>query len=115
MNGLRIAPPKATAYLTYHPTDALNLNLNWVFTGDRDRFEPRSTGLYANSEGPVNSVSLINLSASYKIKPKLLLGLGVENLLNTAYYPVVSQYRAIDAEYVRGNGAMINLNLSYSY
>ena len=115
MNGLRIAPPKATAYLTYHPTDALNLNLNWVFTGDRDRFEPRSTGLYANSEGPVNSVSLINLSASYKIKTKLLLGLGVENLLNTAYYPVVSQYRAIDAEYVRGNGAMINLNLSYSY
>lgn len=115
MNGLRIAPPKATAYLAYHPTAALNLNLNWVFTGNRDRFDPRSTGLYANSEGPVSSVNLLNLSASYKINHKFLLGAGIENLLNTAYYPVVSQYRAIDAEYVRGNGAIVNLNLSYSY
>lgn len=115
MNGLRIAPPKATAYLGYHPLSALDLKLNWVYTADRDRFDPRTNGLYANSEGPVTSVSLVSLSASYRISSQFLLGAGVENLLNAAYYPVVSQYRAIDAEYVRGNGAMMNLNLSYNF
>jgi len=115
MNGLRIAPPKATAYVGYHPTTVLDLKLNWVHTSDRDRFEPRANGLYANSEGPVTSVSLLNLSALYRINSKFQLGAGIENLLNTSYYPVVSQYRGIDAEYVRGNGAMMNLNLSYNF
>lgn len=115
LNGIRIAPPKATAYLAFRPSNKLDVKLNWVYTGDRDRFEPRSNGLYANSEGPVTSINIFNLSTLYRINSKLLLGVGVENLLNSSYYPVVSQYRAIDAEYVRGNGATMNLNVSYSF
>lgn len=115
MNGIRIAPPKATAYLAFRPSAAFDLKLNWVYTSSRDRFEPRSNGLYANSEGPVDAVSLVNLSALYRINSKLSLGMGVENLLNSSYYPVVSQYRAIDAEYVRGNGATLSMNLSYRF
>lgn len=115
MNGTRIAPPKATAYLAFRPSTSFDVKLNWVYTGDRDRFAIRDNGLYGNSEGPVESISLLNLSALYKINSKFLLGIGVENLLNASYYPVVSQYRAIDAEYVRGNGATMNMNLSYSF
>jgi len=115
MNGIRIAPPKATAYVGFRPSNAFDVKLNWVYTGSRDRFDPRDNGLYANSEGPITSVNLVNLSALYRINSKLTAGMGIENLLNTSYYPVVSQYRAIDAEYVRGNGAMMNLNLSYSF
>lgn len=115
LNGIRIAPPKATAYLAFRPSTTWDVKLNWVYTGDRDRFDPRANGLYANSEGPITSISIFNLSTLYRINNKLLLGLGVENLLNASYYPVVSQYRAIDAEYVRGNGATMNLNLSYSF
>lgn len=115
MNGLRIAPPKATAYLGYRPVSAFDMKLFWVYTAGRDRFDPRSTGLYANSEGPVKPVSLLNLSAGYRINTKWSAGLGIENLLNSSYYPVVSQYRAIDAEYVRGNGATMSLNVSYSF
>lgn len=115
LNGIRIAPPKATAYVAFSPTAALDVKVNWVYTGNRNRFQPRANGIYANSEGAVRSVNLVNLSALYKINSKLILGVGVENLLNASYYPVVSQYRAIDAEYVRGNGAMMNLNLAYSF
>ena len=115
MNGLRIAPPKATAYVSYRPVSALDMKLFWVYTGSRDRFDPRANGLFANSEGEVKEVSLFNLSASYRLNRQWSAGLGVENLLNSSYYPVVSQYRAIDAEYVRGNGATMSLNLSYSF
>lgn len=115
MNGLRIAPPKATAYLTYRPVSALDLKLFWVYTGSRDRFDVRANGLFANSEGDVKEVSLFNLSAGYRFSQKWSAGLGVENLLNSSYYPVVSQYRAIDAEYVRGIGATMSLNLNYSF
>ena len=115
MNGLRIAPPKATAFLEYHPLNALDLKIFWVYTGSRDRFDVRANGLYANSEGPVKEISLFNLSAGYRFSNKLSAGLGVENLLNKSYFPVVSQYRAIDAEYVRGNGATMSLNVSYHF
>lgn len=115
MNGLRIAPPKATAYLGYRPLSSLDVKLYWVYTEGRDRFDVRANGLYANSEGPVKPVSLFNLSAGYRFNSKWSAGLGVENLLNSSYYPVVSQYRAIDAEYVRGNGATMSLNLSYNF
>ncbi len=115
MNGLRIAPPKATAYLGYSPLSALDMKLFWVYTSSRDRFDVRANNLYANSEGPVEPVSLFNLSAAYRLNNKWSAGLGVENLLNKSYYPVVSQYRAIDAEYVRGNGATMSLNVSYNF
>ncbi|WP_285007956.1 TonB-dependent receptor [Pedobacter faecalis] len=115
MNGLRIAPPKATAYLGYRPLSALDMKLYWVYTDGRDRFNVRANNLYANSEGPVEPVSLFNLTAAYRINAQWSAGLGVENLLNNAYYPVVSQYRAIDAEYVRGNGATMSLNVSYNF
>ncbi|WP_305120562.1 TonB-dependent receptor [Pedobacter deserti] len=115
MNGLRIAPPKATAYLGYRPLSALDMKLYWVYTEGRDRFDVRANNLYANSEGPVEPVSLFNLTAAYRINTQWSAGLGVENLLNNAYYPVVSQYRAIDAEYVRGNGATMSLNVSYNF
>ena len=115
MNGLRIAPPKATANIDWRPNSAFNMKLFWVYTGSRDRFDPRANGLYANSEGPVKEVSLFNLSANYKVNSRLSTGLGVENLLNSSYYPVVSQYRAIDAEYARGNGATVSLNVFYNF
>ncbi|MCX2480265.1 TonB-dependent receptor [Pedobacter sp. MC2016-15] len=115
LNGLRIAPPKATGYLGYRPTSAFDLKLFWVYTGSRDRFDVRTNGLYANSEGPVTSIHLFNLAANYKFSSKFSTALGVENLFNKSYYPVVTQYRAVDAEYVRGIGTTANLNFYYNF
>ena len=115
LNGLRIAPPKATGYLGYRAASSLDLKLFWVYTGSRDRFAVRANGLYANSEGAVRAINLFNLAANYKFNTKLSAGLGVENLFNKSYYPVVSQYRAVDAEFVRGLGTTMNLNFYYTF
>src|SRR3546814_9472521 len=97
LNGGRIAPPKATAYIYYKPIPDLNVQFYWIHTGSRNRFDVRDNGFYGNSEGPVESINLINLTSSYRIKRKWTAGLGVENIFNTSYYPVTSQYKAIDA------------------
>ncbi len=115
LNGSRIAPPKATAFLNYYPTEKLSLQLFWVHTGSRNRFDLNSKGKYNNSEGPITDVNLFNLSTSYTFNPTWKLSLGVENLFNTNYYPTVSQYRALDIEYVRGNGTIANLNLHFKF
>lgn len=115
LNGSRIAPPKATAFANYKPIEDLNLQLSWVNTGCRDRFELGTNGKYKNSEGPIKTVNLVNLSANYAITPKWSVSLGVENLLNNYYFSTVSQYRALDAEYVAGNGMSSSLNLNYKF
>ncbi|WP_261382256.1 TonB-dependent receptor [Mucilaginibacter achroorhodeus] len=115
LNGLRIAPPKATGYLGFRSDNKFDVKLYWIYTGNRDRFAVRSNGLYANSEGPVKSINLFNLGANYKFNTKFSAGLGIENLFNKAYYPVVAQYRAMDADYAMGVGTTANLNLYYSF
>ncbi len=115
LNGSRIAPPKATGFVSYQPTDKWNLQLFWVYTGSRDRFEPNAKGIYKNSEGPISDVNLFNFAGSYTINSQWSASLGIENLFNKTYYPTVSQYRALDAEYVRGSGSLVNLNLHFKF
>lgn len=115
LNGSRIAPPKATGFVTYKPTSDWNLQLSWVNTGCRDRFELNSSGRYNNSEGPISTVNLVNFAGSYSFNENWSLNLGVENLLNNYYYPTVSQYRALPAEYVLGSGMTTTLNLRYKF
>lgn len=115
LNGSRIAPPKATGFLSYKPNQQLNLQLFWIHTGARDRFARNDKGKYNNSEGPISNVDLFNLSGNYKLNKNWKIGFGIENLFNTSYYPTVSQYRALDAEYVKGSGTVMSLNLHYQF
>lgn len=116
MNGERIMPPKATGFVSYQPFAALNMQISTIYTGSRNRFQPRAnTGIYGLSEGPVKEVIWFNFNAGYKINSSFDLGLGIENLFNQSYYPARSQYRVQDLEYVRGNGARFNLSLGYKF
>jgi iron complex outermembrane receptor protein len=115
MNGERIAPSKATGFVNYQPVTAFNLQLSMVYTGSRHRFEPRSTGTYGLSEGPVKPVTYFNFNAGYNFNSSFSLAMGIENLFNQAYYPPRSQYRVQNLEYVRGNGARLNLSLGYRF
>lgn len=115
LNGSRIAPPKATGYLYFTPNHAWNFQLFWVHTGNRDRFEPNAKGVYKTSEGPVHDVNLFNLNIGYKVNKSWSLGLGVENVFNTDYYPVLSQYRAFNADYVKGPGTTASFNINYKF
>ncbi|WP_165384666.1 TonB-dependent receptor [Sphingobacterium corticibacterium] len=111
----RIAPPKATAYARYKATDKLDLQLFWVYTGNRDRFDPKEDGEYRTGQGPVKSVNIFNLSSSYRMNNAMRIGLGVENIFNKAYYPFYSQYSVDNIRYTMGNGARANLNFTYTY
>ncbi|KDN56836.1 ferric aerobactin receptor [Flavobacterium seoulense] len=115
LNGSRIAPPKATGFITYKPTSDWNLQLSWVHTGCRDRFELNNTGKYNNSEGPISTLNLVNFAGSYSFNKNWSLNLGVENLLNNDYYTTLSQYRAVNADYVKGSGMTTSLNLRYKF
>jgi len=115
LNGSRIAPPKATGFITYKPTSDWNLQLSWVHTGCRDRFALNNSGKYNNSEGPISTVNLVNFAGSYSFNKNWSLNLGVENLLNNSYYTTLSQYRAVNADYVMGTGMMTSLNLRYKF
>jgi iron complex outermembrane receptor protein len=115
MNGERIMPLKATGFISYNPITAVNLQLSTVHTGSRNRFQPRSNGVYGLSEGPVKDVTYFNFNAGYKINKSFNVGLGIENLFNQSYYPPRSQYRVQDLEYVQGNGARFNLSFGYKF
>lgn len=115
LNGSRIAPPKATGFINYKPTSDWFLQLSWVNTGCRNRFEPNTNGRYNNSEGPISTVNLINFAGSYAFNKNWSLNLGVENLLNNSYYSTLSQYRAVNADYVMGSGMTTSLNLRYKF
>jgi len=111
----RIAPPKATGYLRYAPIDKLNLQLFWVYTGRRDRFDRLDNGTYRSGEGAVEPIHLFNFNSSYQLNPAFKLSLGVENLFNNAYYTFYSQYSARNERYSMGNGMKANLNLTFSF
>lgn len=115
LNGSRIAPPKATGFINYKPNEQFNVQLFWIHTGSRDRFPLNTKGKYNNSEGPISPVDLFNLSGNYVLNSKWKIGFGIENIFNTSYYPTVSQYRALDAEYVKGSGTVASLNLHYQF
>lgn len=87
----------------------------WIHTGARDRFALNDKEKYNNSEGPISNVDLFNLSGNYNLNKNWKIGFGIENIFNTSYYPTVSQYRALDAEYVKGSGTVTSLNLHYQF
>ena len=119
MSGQSIPPLKVTAHVSYRPLKDLALRLFALHTGSRDRFAPTTnpaTGVsqYEEGEGPVKPITLLSLQGNYRLGA-FTLGLGVENLLNTSYYPIQSQLVARDAEYTQGNGRMITLSLGYRF
>lgn len=111
MNGDRIPPLKVASYVNYGILDKLNFRLAHIYSGDRDKFDPRENGTYVYGQGPVESFSLVNLTASYNMTPGTLLSLGVQNLLNEDYYLAISQWDARPNNYIKGNGARLNMSL----
>lgn len=111
MNGDRIPPLKTVSYIAYDAFDKLNIRLAHIYSGNRNRFDPKPDGRYTYGQGPVESINLFNLTANYKMTKETSLGLGVENLLNHDYYLPISQWDARPDNYIKGNGARLSLSL----
>ena len=114
LNSNRITPVKIAAYARYNKA-RFNADLNWLYVGKRDRFTPNEKGVYPIGEGPIDSYNTFNLSLGYKITKSLKADLGIENLLNTVYYPSIAQFYGTAIDYRRGNGRRFNLTVGYHF
>ncbi|MCG2462512.1 TonB-dependent receptor [Flavobacteriaceae bacterium F89] len=115
-----ISAPKLTAIVTWRPTEKISTTLNLLNLGDRRRFDPfqDSEGNYAfrHTEFPVNGYTLIDLSATYRIKDNIEVSLGINNLLNEYYLPARSQWAApLRTFTVAGEGANARLGVTYNF
>ena len=115
LNGLKIAPPKASAYIKYEPIKSISLYLQWLHFGDRERFQPRANGSYGNGDGPVKGAGIVNFSGAWSVNKKLQVKLGFENLLNNFYYSPMAQWSGRDDNYTPANGARFQLGLALKW
>ncbi|WP_263841754.1 TonB-dependent receptor [Salinibacter sp.] len=104
--GNRIPPEKVTGYVEVSPLDTWTTRLQMLYSGHRDAF-PNST-TYA--QGSVSPYTVFDLSSRVDIGPGAL-SIGIENLFDNYYFPVRSQYPALNDSYTPGRGR--NVTLSY--
>ncbi|TPE40609.1 TonB-dependent receptor [Pontibacter mangrovi] len=115
LTSLRIPPFKFTSYLNLKPVNNLSVNLQWVYSGERERFALNANGGYASGQGPVKAFDVFNVAASYQATEKLSLNLGVENLLDKAYYLPQAYWYGRDDNFTRANGARVQLGAAYKW
>lgn len=115
LTGRRITPLKIVSHIKYIPNSRLSANLEWLYSGSRNRFAPQANGTYRFGEGPVDSYGIVNLSAGYKLNNGINFFAGVENLLNKDYYPTTSQWYALHSSYVKANGVRYQVGVGFKW
>ena len=110
----QISAPKATVNINWQPIDDANLNISYLYVGDRKKFEPVN-GEYVGDKAPIDSYHVVNLSGNYYFNQDWSAFIGVENLLNQDYYPAKSQAYAYSGYNVKGLGTTVNIGVDYQF
>lgn len=113
LDGGIISAPKFTAYLNWQPIQQANIGLNYMYVGDRKRFE-QVNGAYVGSQGPIEHYNVVNLSSSYQLD-HWQWSLGVENLLNEDYFSARSQAYTYNGYNTKSLGTTVNLGVKASF
>ncbi|WP_350432405.1 TonB-dependent receptor [Shewanella sp. H8] len=113
IDGGTISPPKLTAYISWQPVEEASIGINYMYVGDRDRFDPID-GEYIGSQGPIANYNVVNLTSSYQLN-NWQLSLGVENLLNEDYFSARAQSSTNASYYTKALGTTINLGVKASF
>lgn len=108
LNGFRISPMKITAYLENETLPGWRNRLQALYSGSRN---PTGDGF---GFGDVDSYITLDLISRLKLGPGTLV-LGVENLLDTEYFPVVSQLQPSDTAHAAGRGRTIRFGYSFDW
>lgn len=112
----RISPDKMTVNVNYSPLKQWDLGVYYIYSGVRKRFDVNpTTKQYDLGNGPVGDFYLVNLYTGYRFNQSASIRLGVDNLLNADYYPVMSQGRVRTDSYIKGSGARFNLGFKYNF
>jgi len=104
--GNRIPPTKITGYVEVTPVDGIGGRLQVLHSGSRNRFEEGNRGY---GEGPIESYTLVDLSGHVDVGPGTL-NVGVQNLFDTYYFPVRSQFTNFGFAYTPGRGRTMSLS-----
>lgn len=116
LNGTRIPPVKISAFVNIKPIEKLSLNLQGIYSGNRDRnFALNSKGRYNSGEAPVKSFYVLNLSGAYQVNEMLDINLGIENLLDQAYYLPQAYWYGRDDYFTRASGARFQIGATLKW
>ncbi|AFY66506.1 TonB-dependent receptor domain-containing protein [Geitlerinema sp. PCC 7407] len=108
LNGFSISPLKISAYVEHATTPGWSNRLQALFSGSRD---PEGDGF---GLGEVESYFTVDYLSSIELG-RGTLTLGVENLFNNQYFPVVSQLQSADSSYSAARGRTIRASYSFSW
>ena len=122
LNSFRIQPPKLTAYLEHRTAARWSNRVQALYSGVRDRayeaFLDRpgiNRAAPAFGERRVEAYTVIDLLSTIGAR-RGTLSVGVRNLLNTQYFPIVSQLMPVgNVSYSAAPGATLSVGYSISY
>ena len=104
--GYRIPPLKVTGYLGYAPTESWQNRLQVLYSGARNRFPDGGFGF-----GDIEPFARIDFSTSFDLGSYAPGGLefGIQNLLDTFYFPTVSEWWGIGSGYAAAPGRRFSM------
>lgn len=113
LDGFRIPPLKLTGYLEHDTLPRWRNRLQVLYSGSRERaFE--DLGPRAFGGRPVESYTVVDLISDVKVGPGTLR-LGLENVLNNQYLPVVSQLQPLNSANAAARGATFSVAYTFRY
>ncbi|MEM9808442.1 MAG: TonB-dependent receptor, partial [Cyanobacteria bacterium P01_D01_bin.56] len=110
LDGFRIAPIKVTAYVENQTTPSWSNRLQALFSADRDRFDDADVF----GQRAVDSYITLDYISSLDVGGGTL-ELGIQNLLDTDYFPVVSQLQTNELSNAAAQGRFITIGYSYKW
>jgi iron complex outermembrane recepter protein len=110
LNGFRIAPIKVTAYVENETSPGWRNRLQALFSGSRDRFEDET--LFG--QAAVDSYITLDYISSIQLGPGTL-EIGINNLLDTDYFPVVSQIQTSELSNAAARGRTVRIGYSLTW
>ncbi len=110
LDGFRIPPLIIRAYVENETLPGWHNRLQALFSGSRARFndDPAFGRRAVDSYLTVDYISSIDIGSG-------TLQLGIENLFNSQYFPVVSQLQSTDAAYAAARGRTLSLRYSINW
>lgn len=106
LDSTRIPPLKLTAFVDYAPRDWWRLRFQGLYSGDRDPDSTQFGGTRA-----IEDFAVFDLYSAFDIG-RGTLEVGVENIFNADYTPVINQ--AYDAEYAWSRAPGTTVSMAYS-
>ena len=100
----RIAPAKVTAYADYAPTDKWRARLQALYSGERD---PNSTQFGGTSD--IDDYLVFDFYGEIYDVAGGTVELGIDNILNNEYTPVINQAYDASFAYARAPGRTVSL------